>query len=579
MLDKLNVNTEPSTTALNFEQNLFLCRQNIGESERRCKTSYLELSHECDANATSLKQSINATTDQLLQCRSELNNCTKHLDQSLRTKNGDLLQCQNRQKDILQQLESCIKISDQCRIKQNDGSLKLNQMDSALSTCRASYIKQAVDCSNNLTQLNNCTKHLDQSLRTKNGDLLQCQNRQKDILQQLESCIKISDQCRIKQNDGSLKLNQMDSALSTCRLSYVKQAVDCSTNLTKFNDLLTSCTQRSDELSVKMPEIQSKLSVCETELKKASLGSIVTSDDASLMKADLLKCQTNLLLESALRKQTDTKLTSCEFLQTRDHYEKDGISSLQEQFDNCQITLNRITERVTNCESNYSELSQECTTNATRFETIIQGKIDETLEPSELRNIKDELQHCRFQNRIFQQLNISVDTTAIQECHCNNKSDSEQHIIETSCKDTEISFGLFLTLFFETSSLVAMALIIIVLGCYTYQLKRSFVLIRRQLKDCRKQLKQMKQKATLTKTPEFVVPFYQNVADTNPFKFFDQVYQSIRKPAREDSSMELKPVRKAPDIPSTFKQCSSEATATSNRVIESPQLTNESTVI
>ena len=367
----------------------------------------------------------------------------------------------------------------------------------------------------------------------------------------------------------------------TCRRSSVRQRRFPAhrTNLTKFNDLLTSCTQRSDELSVKMPEIQSKLSVCETELKKASLGSIVTSDDTSLMKADLLKCQTNLLLESALRKQTDTKLTSCEFLQTRDHYEKDGISSLQEQFDNCQITLNRITERVTNCESNYSELSQECTTNATRFETIIQGKIDETLEPSELRNIKDELQHCRFQNRIFQQLNISVDTTAIQECHCNNKSDSEQHIIETSCKDTEISFGLFLTLFFETSSLVAMALIIIVLGCYTYQLKRSFVLIRRQLKDCRKQLKQMKQKATLIKTPEFVVPFYQNVADTNPFKFFDQVYQSIRKPAREDSSMELKPVRKAPDIPSTFKQCSSEATATSNRVIESPPLTNESTVI
>ena len=565
MLDKLNVNTEPSTTALNFEQNLFLCRQNIGESERRCKTSYLELSHECDANATSLKRSINATTDQLLQCRSELNNCTKHLDQSLRTKNGDLLQCQNRQKDILQQLESCIKISDQCRIKQNDGSLKLNQMDSALSTCRASYIKQAVDCSNNVTQLNNCTKHLDQTLRAKSDELLQCQSRQKNV------------SLKLKTSDATL--NQMESALSTCRLSYVKQAVDCSTNLTKFNDLLTSCTQRSDELSVKMPEIQSKLSVCETELKKASLGSIVTSDDTSLMKADLLKCQTNLLLESALRKQTDTKLTSCEFLQTRDHYEKDGISSLQEQFDNCQITLNRITERVTNCESNYSELSQECTTNATRFETIIQGKIDETLEPSELRNIKDELQHCRFQNRIFQQLNISVDTTAIQECHCNNKSDSEQHIIETSCKDTEISFGLFLTLFFETSSLVAMALIIIVLGCYTYQLKRSFVLIRRQLKDCRKQLKQMKQKATLTKTPEFVVPFYQNVADTNPFKFFDQVYQSIRKPAREDSSMELKPVRKAPDIPSTFKQCSSEATATSNRVIESPPLTNESTVI
>ena len=253
MLDKLNVNTEPSTTALNFEQNLFLCRQNIGESERRCKTSYLELSHECDANATSLKQSINATTDQLLQCRSELNNCTKHLDQSLRTKNGDLLQCQNRQKDILQQLESCIKISDQCRIKQNDGSLKLNQMDSALSTCRASYIKQAVDCSNNLTQLNNCTKHLDQTLRAKSDELLQCQSRQKNV------------SLKLKTSDATL--NQMESALSTCRLSYVKQAVDCSTNLTKFNDLLTSCTQRSDELSVKMPEIQSKLSVCETELK------------------------------------------------------------------------------------------------------------------------------------------------------------------------------------------------------------------------------------------------------------------------------------------------------------------------
>ena len=54
-------------------------------------------------------------------------------------------------------------------------------------------------------------------------------------------------------------------------------------------------------------------------------------------------------------------------------------------------------------------------------------------------------------------------------------TNSEKLIIIHSSQDLEMMFGQFLTFSFETLSLVALTLIIIVLGCYTFHLKRSFL--------------------------------------------------------------------------------------------------------